>query len=504
MARSEAPGVPGGPRYAFDPLEQRGILLGLSAGQLLSLGAGGVVALLVASVVPGGDGLGVAVMILAAATLGTCWPLGGRPLLLWLPAVVGWACRRSAGAQLSPVPEGHFWSAPWIEGPAARRDSKTPGPAPARAIAPGIRLERLATAGGQTVFGTVRDLRRGTWSVVLRVRGNSFVLLDEDDKHRRLASWGSWLAGLARPDTPVVRVQWVERTRAADSQGLARYAERFGTGGPEDARRSYAELIEAAAPATEEHDTFVVLSFRPRRGWPGVATSRRAGVADVLAREARLFEGQLRAAHLSVDGWLSPAELADAVRTGLDARPPRPGPPKDGDGALNEAWPQATEEGWSMLRADGSWHVTYWVSEWPRTGVGPDFLAPLLLSGGRRRVSVVLAPVAASRAEREAQSARTADVADEELRSRAGFLIPARRRREAEGVLRREAELADGHAVYRFAAYVTVSEDSRAALDTSCARVEHAAQQARLELRRLYGRQAEAFGWTLPLGRGLA
>lgn len=156
-----------------------------------------------------------------------------------------------------------------------------------------------------------------------------------------------------------------------------------------------------------------------------------------------------------------------------------------------------------MLRADGSWHVTYWVSEWPRTGVGPDFLAPLLLSGGRRRVAVVLAPISAARAARQAQSARTADVADEELRSRAGFLITARRRREAEGVLRREAELADGHAVFRFAAYVTVSEDSRSALEASCTRVEHAAQQSQLELRRLYGRQAEAFGWTLPLGRGL-
>ena len=36
------------------------------------------------------------------------------------------------------------------------------------------------------------------------------------------------------------------------------------------------------------------------------------------------------------------------------------------------------------------------------------------------------------------------------------------------------------------------------------AEAEHAAQTAHLELRRLYGRQAEAFTWTLPLGRGLA
>jgi hypothetical protein len=33
--------------------------------------------------------------------------------------------------------------------------------------------------------------------------------------------------------------------------------------------------------------------------------------------------------------------------------------------------------------------------------------------------------------------------------------------------------------------------------------MEQAARAAHLELRRLYGRQAEAFTWTLPLGRGL-
>ena len=71
-------------------------------------------------------------------------------------------------------------------------------------------------------------------------------------------------------------------------------------------------------------------------------------------------------------------------------------------------------------------------------------------------------------------------------------------------MLRREAELADGHADYRFSGYVTVSASDRMGLDTACAEIEQAASQARLELRRLYGRQEEAFTWTLPLGRGLS
>jgi hypothetical protein len=130
-------------------------------------------------------------------------------------------------------------------------------------------------------------------------------------------------------------------------------------------------------------------------------------------------------------------------------------------------------------------------------------LAPLLLAGTGRAVAVTFGPVAAEQSAREAVSARTADLADEELRRRAGVVPTARRQREAEGVSRREAELADGHAEYRFSGYVTVTGTSRAGLEASGAEMEQAARAAHLELRRLYGRQAEAFTWTLPLGRGL-
>jgi hypothetical protein len=169
----------------------------------------------------------------------------------------------------------------------------------------------------------------------------------------------------------------------------------------------------------------------------------------------------------------------------------------------------AADEAWSVYRTDGAWHATYWVADWPRLDVGPDFLSPLLLnaggtSNGQRTFAVVMAPVAPGRAAREAESARTADLADEQLRQRAGFLTSARRRREAEGVRQREDELADGHGEYRFSGYVTVTAADPCELDAACAEVEQSAQQAHLDLRRLYGQQAEGFTWTLPLARGLA
>jgi len=163
----------------------------------------------------------------------------------------------------------------------------------------------------------------------------------------------------------------------------------------------------------------------------------------------------------------------------------------------------AVQPEWGRLRTDGTWQATYWVAEWPRVDVGPDFLGPLLLGSVRRTVSVVMEPLSPARAVRQAEQARTADVADAELRRRGGFLATARRSREAELAVRREAELADGHAAVRFSGYVTVTAATPEQLADACDATEQAAGQCRLELRRLYGDQEQAFTFTLPLCRGL-
>jgi hypothetical protein len=113
-------------------------------------------------------------------------------------------------------------------------------------------------------------------------------------------------------------------------------------------------------------------------------------------------------------------------------------------------------------------------------------------------------PVSPLRAARQVAQARTADLADGELRRRGGFLVTARQTREREGVEHRDAELADGHAQYRFSGYVAVTADDAEALRGACAALEQAGGQARMELRRLYGEQDAAWACTLPLGRGLA
>lgn len=465
------------PRYSFDPLERRGILLGLQPVQLVTVAVAALLAY-IADRARGGPAGAALVFIAVAAT--AVWTRNGRPVSAWLVDGAAWAARRSRGPKLDDLPvRGE--STRGVAGRSARRSSVAPT---------GVELADLAAWDDGRPLGVVVDRRQRTVAAVVPVAGRSFSLLDPAEQARRLDGWRVALNAVGRPGTAVRRVQWVQRSRldAGSSMTEAASAVHRGAGRPAD---SYLDLV-AGAGAAQVHEVWVVIAVEARAPGRSAASAR---TAEVLRRELRLLEGQLRNADLGPSPALVIERLSSLVGDAYEEhRSPAPGV---------SPWPLAEEEHWAHVRAGGLWHSTYWVADWPRIEVGPDFLAPMLICGGRRTISLVMEPVAPDRSSREVRSARTADAADEQLRSRAGFLPSARRGREAEGVMRREAELADGHAEFRFSAYVTVHATDRESLETACAEAEHSAQAAQLELRRLYGRQAEALTWTLPLARGL-
>ena len=92
----------------------------------------------------------------------------------------------------------------------------------------------------------------------------------------------------------------------------------------------------------------------------------------------------------------------------------------------------------------------------------------------------------------------TREEGDQVTRDKHGFLETARQRRRRQDVLDRELELADGHALVRFAGHVTVTAQTRDALEAACAEIAQAAQHSQLELRRLVGEQQAALAFTLP------
>jgi hypothetical protein len=477
-------------RYRFPPLERRGLIAGVTGTQLVVAAGGCVIALIVLRLVPGAPGAFLAVSMLAGTAAAACWNVAGRTPGGWVPIMVTWWRRRLAQPEVSDIAAVGTTTA----GP--------PRPVPPAALA-GVTISAAPDEAGSPPMGVVRDVKAGTLAAMVAVHGRSFSLLDPAEKQRRLDGWAAVLAGLCRDGSAVHRVQWVERATPGERDGLRRYLEESGRPAGPRPRESYAELISGAGPVGQAHLTVLVLAVHLRKAARvarGFGRGQAAGCA-VLRRELRLLQGQLRNADLIVDRVLTAGEVAAIMRGAFD-------PARSDAGRTRlepeSTWPVASEEAWSTCQADGSWHATYWIAEWPRIEVGPDFLSPLLLATtGYRVASVVMAPVPPARAAREVEAARTADLADEQLRQKAGFLTTARRQREAEGVIRRESELADGHAEYRFSGYVTVSAATATELDVACAEVEQAARQSNLVLRRLYGQQADAFTWTLPLGRGL-
>ncbi|HVM02208.1 MAG TPA: SCO6880 family protein, partial [Acidimicrobiales bacterium] len=451
--------------------------------------------------VPSGAGLGLAVGVLAAGAPLALGRVRGRAVDEWAPVVARWAgvvvlgrkeWRSSLpGLGLSPSTE-------WAE------------PPPPLA---GTTLLRARRPGATTAAAVVRDARAGAWTGVVACRSMPFGLLDAADQDRLADLWGHALAGVAQEASPVTRIAWVERALPSDSGALAAHLADHGVlGADHPARASYAQLVADAGPATQAHECFVAVSVGGRRARRAVAQAGGGdrGAAEVVLRELATLTDRLRQAEIDVEEVLGPRRLAGVLRGAFDPAAARPlavrarrHPDRAGASGAG-AWPLATRVEWDHYRTDSGLHATYWVAELPRRDVRAGFLSPLLVrTTAMRSVAVVAEPVPPSVAARAVEAAHASHVADEELRAKAGYLPSARRRRTHEDLLAREAELAAGHAEYRFSAFVTVSALDRTGLEAAGTEVENLAADAGLELRRLYGEQDVAFTYTLPLARGL-
>lgn len=493
-------------RYRFGPLERRGLVAGWRGGQIVAVAAGLVVAVALLRTVPSVPGIALALSATAVGVAIATWPIAGRTAEEWAPDAVRHAAHlqrrrvsRRAGVfatlQLLHVDLASSTATPSVAGAHRRPGAQGTGPPDA---------------------GVVHDVLARTYTAVLGISGRGFVLMGNADKAQRVGQWAGALASLAREGTAVHRIQWIERSVPDDAREVRRHlAEQAVLDAGSSPYRSYAALVDSEVAVTHRHEVLLAVTVHAGHASRAVraAGGGHGGACTVLLREVAALARRLTEATVDVGGVLGTRAVADAIRRGFDPAPSMRAagaetttPPDEGDrhGAL-WPWPMAVAPEWGCVQADATWHATYWIAEWPRTDVGPDFLGPLLLvSDVRRSVAVVMEPVGALRAARRIEQARTADIADAELRRRGGFLATARRQREEEVLARREIELADGHAPFRFSGYVTVSTTDRDALEESCRRVEQAAGGAGLVLRRCYGDQAGAWTCTLPLGRGLA
>jgi hypothetical protein len=491
--------------YTFGPIERRGLLGPVRGGQAVVIAAGVLLAIAVLDVSPNGSGALLATLLFAGAAAAAVVPIGSRTVEEWAPIACRFALRAASGRAryLSPLPSRGARAT--VEGAGRptwlHPDDSAPPPA--------LREVRIVEARYRNrVIGVLSEQSGRRLTAVLACRAFAFALLDPEAQERRLARWGLILSGAA--NTPIRRVQWVERTVPAQGDELARWLhdERDPAiplrGAP--MIESYLELIGTTARVAHEHELLVAVQVDCRR----LRGRGRDAVREVLIEETERIALGLEAAEVTVVGALNPGQLARVLRTAFDpfaraelaaleaADPDREGLAEAG------AWPLGTREAWDHYTSEGAVHATYWIGGWPRVEVSPMFMDALLArSSAVRTVAVTFEPLSPERSTREVEAAITRDRADLELRHRFGQLETARQRQSHEATLRREAELAAGHSEVRLSGFVTVSGRDADELRRASAEILEHAARARLELHRMYGQQAEAFTYTLPLCRGL-
>jgi hypothetical protein len=486
-------------RYRFGPLEKRGVLLGMSPLQLGSLMLAALAGILLLRIDADVITISATAVVIALVMFTVFARAEGRPIIEMLPIGFRWMWRRLRG-------KTHWVSAAPLTGRTRLAVEELTLPPALRNIS----ILAAPVTGGE--IGIIKDSAHKTYTAVISVRGQSFALLDAQAKSRLLEQWADVLSGLAREGSAIKRVQWLERTVPDPGDAIGQYLrEAVALPHTSTAVRSYLQLVEDAGPTTQHHEAFVAIQIDATKAQRIIkqAGGGDDGACAALARETYGLASRLSAADLDVVGMLTPRLVAQTIRVSFDPMAQSSMAMGNIDSAdrgipPDQAWPLATHDDWSYYRSDSGVHCTYWVAEWPRLEVGPDFLAPLILQTWvQRTVSVTIEPVPPLRAQREAESARTTDIADSEMRERHGFLLTARRRSEQSALVGREQELAAGHADIRFSGYITVSATNIDDLDVACGEIEQQAGQARLVLRRLSGLQEDAFTFTLPLGRGL-
>ncbi len=471
----------------FSRLTRRGVLLGLSVPQLIAL-AISILTVVAALYTVGASGIPWTSPIWGSAALAAVISVGGRKVVEWVPIVTRWVIRIAQG-QLT-----------------YRRQVIHPRPVGTLAL-PGDAAALREWDDPESGAVMIHDPHARTLTAIVTLSHPAFALLDPSEQHRRVSGWGRVLAGACRSGR-VARIQISERTLADSGTGLAEWWEQHGVDDGSWSASVYRDLVSRAGPAGERHVTTVSLSLdlaavpRQIRAQGG----GMSGAASVLRQEMSALTGALRAADLSIGGWLTSDELATTLRAAYD---PAVGTQLERHPAVGRdlatAGPIAVTETWDRLRSDTAFHTVLWISEWPRSQVFPGFLSPLIFTNGvLRTLSLHYVPVRADQAARDLRKQKTELLSDAHQRRHIGQIEDANASAEYEDVLQQEADLTAGHGVLRTTGLVCVTAPTIDELDAAVASIEQAAIQASCETRRLVGQQAQAFtAAALPLCRSV-
>ncbi|QMU79018.1 hypothetical protein GXW83_28240 [Streptacidiphilus sp. PB12-B1b] len=471
----------------FPHRSKRGLLLGLTAPQLLLAALSGLLLFAVVAT----RGIPAALVLTpfwAALALAVFARYRSRSLPDLAPVYARYLLRRARGQLL------------WLARPSQRpvREGLLHLPGTAASL-------RVVTAPDRR-YAAVHNPHTGTLTAVVKVSSRAFALLDSDTQNGNVAGWGRALAALARTGH-VARIQVIERTVPDSGDGLRRYWAEHGNPDAPVAGKIYDDLVRTAGPAAAPHEAYiaVALDTRAARRLINQAGGGLTGAFSVLAQLTSALDQAARTAGLTPGGWLSAGEIAAVVRTAYDPKAlaaltgwSATGRPTAAPAA---AGPVVVVEKADHIATDSAVHATYWVEDWPRTETSAGFLHPLLFTAGSRRtLSLSYQPKSLDAALRDVQRKKAGVIADAAERARRGRVESEADSIEYQDIKLRERQLIAGHADVALTGLLTVSADTEDQLRASCAAVETAAVGAQVDLRPLTWQQGEAFtAAALPL-----
>ena len=310
--------------YRFAPHPSAGFILGLRIAQLAGLIVAGALAL--ASLRGGGLGaLALAIAVVGLVASVVIVPVRGQTLEQWAPVAVRFLIGRGQSrfrAQAALV--GHIVRLP--SGDLDPQPVMPPQDLPAE-LADLELLECELSAYDHALLGVAKDRRAGTYTAAVRVQCRAFELLSPDERQQRLEEYGGVLAALARDDSPLRRISWVERALPGDPDALGGYLleakrEDASLDDPPYELVSYLRLIGRAGLVAEEHELLFALQIDARRPAARRPVARLGGgdlgAMAVLAGEVGRLIELLDGAGITPTGVLTRRGLAAAIRDGYD------------------------------------------------------------------------------------------------------------------------------------------------------------------------------------------
>ncbi|MGW2087534.1 SCO6880 family protein [Streptomyces sp. NPDC001880] len=486
---SDVPHPDGPATVKFPHRSRRGVLLGLSAPQLIVVAACGLLLLgvLLTSGVTGAlELVPLWALVLAAVFIRH----RGRSLADWAPIATRYALRRFRGQLV------------WLARPSTRPRREGLLHLPGTAAS----LRVVTSPDGR--LGAVHDPHHATLTAVVKVSSRAFALLDPATQTGNVSGWGRTLAALARTGH-IARVQVLERTVPDSGDALNRYWHEHGNAQTPLAGPVYSDLLAAAGPAAAPHEAYVALALdlKAARRLINQAGGGLTGAFAVLAQLASTFDQSARTSGLTPSGWLPASEIAAVIRTAYDPeasaaldRWSDSGRPQADPAA---AGPVVLVEKADRIQTDSAHHATFWIENWPRIETSPGFLHQLLFTTGvRRTLSLTYEPKGLDAALKDVQRKKATVIADAAERARKGRVDSEEDSVEYADIKQRERQLIAGHADVALTGLLTVSADTNEELNAACAAIETAAVTALVDLRLLTWQQAEAFtNAALPLAR---